>query len=146
MKIVVQRSLSSRVEVEGATTGRIEHGLVLLICFEQGDTKEALSRAAEKILSLRIFDDPDTGRLDKNLADVNGQILCISQFTLSWDGKKGNRPSFDRSMPPQEAQIFFKLFCEHLRDRGAEVQIGRFGAKMDVHIHNPGPVTFFLDF
>lgn len=144
MKIVIQRVKESRVKVEKKIVGQIQHGLVLLICFESGDSKEVLNKATEKILNLRCFED-DQGKMGKNLIEVAGEVLAISQFTLSWDGSKGNRPSFDKSLNPNEAKILFKLFCERLRQK-IKVETGVFGAYMDVEIVGDGPVTFSLNF
>ena len=145
MKIVVQRSGHSYVSVNEEVVGEIHSGLVLFVCFEKGDENKPLDKAIEKILNLRIFEDPETGKMGHNIQDIEGKILCISQFTLSWDGRKGNRPSFDGSMAPRDAQIKFRLFCEALRKK-VPVEIGRFGEMMDVRIQNLGPVTFHLSF
>lgn len=144
MKIVIQRSNEASVIVENEVVGKIKSGLVLLVCLEIDDDLEKVKSAAEKILALRVFDD-EKGKMGKNVCDAGGQVLAISQFTLSWDGKKGHRPSFDQSMPPLEAQILFKLFCDELRTK-VEVATGKFGAMMEVCIKNNGPVTFSLSF
>jgi len=144
MKVVIQRSKEASVLVENEVVGEIEFGMVLFVCLELNDDLEKVKAAAEKILALRIFED-DNGKMGKNICDAQGQILAISQFTLSWDGKKGHRPSFDQSMPPLEAQILFKLFCDEIRTK-VEVATGKFGAMMEVCIKNSGPVTFSLSF
>ena len=144
MKVLVQRSKASSVSVDGKTVGKIERGMVLLVCLEKGDQKEQVEKAVTKITSLRIFED-DEAKMNLNIEDSGGSILAISQFTLAWDGKKGNRPSFDLSMPPQEAKILFKLFLEKLREK-VVVETGEFGANMQVSITNDGPVTFHLSF
>jgi D-aminoacyl-tRNA deacylase len=145
MKIVVQRALNSFVTVDQEIVGEIDSGLVLFVCFEKKDEKSVLQKACDKVLNLRIFENEETGRMDKSIVDCQGQVLSISQFTLSWDGRKGNRPSFDNSMPPQDAQILFRLFNDLMRSR-VSVQTGRFGEKMAVSIVNDGPVTFHLHF
>lgn len=145
MKIVVQRSLYSEVLVDNEIVGSISSGMVLLVCFEKNDEEHVISKAAEKILALRIFEDPENGKMNLNLDQVGGQILAISQFTLSWNGTKGNRPGFDASMKPEQANQFFQKFCQLLSDK-VSVQTGRFGASMQVKIQNDGPVTFSLSF
>lgn len=144
MKIIVQRSKASRVRVDKNIVGEITSGLVLLVCFESGDKKELIAKSSEKILNLRCFQD-DAGKMNRNILEAGGEILAISQFTLSWDGSKGNRPGFDKSLNPNDAKIFFKLFCERLREKTV-VKTGEFGASMDVEIINDGPVTFSLSF
>ena len=147
MKVVVQKSLSSRVEVSGEIVGKVSKGIVLLICIENGDTQETLDKAVTKIINLRIFPDPskDEYKMDLNIEQVQGSILAISQFTLSWDGQKGNRPSFDKSMEPRQASVMFKIFCDKLRDY-VKVETGAFGEHMQLFIQNDGPVTFTLNF
>ena len=144
MKIVIQRSLCSSVSVDKKVIGQIEKGMVLLICCEKGDNKESAQKAIKKLMALRIFQD-ENGRMNKNIIDTGGQVLAISQFTLSWDGKKGNRPSFENSMAPDEAKSLFDYFCNELKSH-VELECGEFGANMQVHIENDGPVTFSLEF
>lgn len=144
MKLVIQRAGASKVIVAEKVVGSIEKGLVLLVCLEKGDDVKTIEKATRKILDLRCFSD-EQGRMNRSIKDIGGEVLAISQFTLSWEGAKGNRPSFDRSMPPQEAQELFLSFCQLLKS-GVEVQTGVFGAHMDVFIHNDGPVTFSLTF
>ena len=145
MKIVVQRVARASVVVENAVVGEIDTGLLLYVCLEAGDEIAKLDEAAEKIQKLRIFED-EKGKMNNNVVQANGKILSISQFTLSWDGRKGHRPSFDRSMPPQEARLMYNLFNQKLRDLGLVVETGRFGADMKVDSVNDGPVTFHLNF
>ncbi|WP_372652125.1 D-aminoacyl-tRNA deacylase [Halobacteriovorax sp.] len=144
MKIVVQRSKKSSVEVNNQIISTIANGLVLLVCLEKGDSEKSISSAAEKILNLRIFPD-DNGRMNKDILQSNGEILAVSQFTLSWNGKKGNRPSFDNSMEPDKANTYFEQFCSIL-EKSVTVKKGVFGESMQVTIANDGPVTFFLEF
>jgi D-aminoacyl-tRNA deacylase len=145
VKITVQRVLEASVSVENEICGAIGHGLLLFVCFEQGDNDESLHKAIEKISKLRIFDDAQ-GKLNLDLEKVKGEILSVSQFTLSWDGTGGHRPSFERSMPPQEARLKYALFNRELRNRGFTVKEGKFGAYMKVSLINDGPVTFILQF
>jgi D-tyrosyl-tRNA(Tyr) deacylase len=144
MKVVVQRSKNSKVVVDGQVVGEIDKGLVLLVCFEKGDERSVIDRACKKLINLRCFSD-DSGKMNLDIKDIEGSILAISQFTLSWDGKKGNRPGFDSSMEPQQAKVFFNIFCNKLREV-VKTHTGQFGEDMDVLIHNDGPVTFFLQF
>ncbi len=144
MRIVVQRSSRSSVEVNNETVAAINSGMVLLVCLEKGDSEKSISSAVEKILNLRIFSD-DQGRMNKNILQSNGEILAVSQFTLSWNGKKGNRPSFDNSMEPDKANLYFEKFCS-LLEKTVTVKKGVFGESMQVTITNDGPVTFFLEF
>jgi D-aminoacyl-tRNA deacylase len=145
MRVVIQRSLHSNVAVGSNIVGRIERGLTLLVCMEKGDTKNIIEKAASKILKLRVFPDSLSGKMDQTVKQIAGEILAISQFTLSWNGQKGNRPSFDGSMPPEQAEAMFNLFCDQLKTE-VSVERGQFGADMKVTIENDGPVTFMLDF
>ena len=144
MKIVLQRSLNSQVLVQNKIVGEIEGGFVLLVCLEKGDDIKTIDKAVAKILKLRVFED-DSGKMSLNILEAKAQILAVSQFTLSWDGKGGHRPSFDLSMPAQEAKILFKVFCDKLRENVC-VETGRFGEHMHLKILNDGPVTLFLSF
>lgn len=145
MKIVVQRVQEASVSVENEVVGSIGHGLLLLVCFEHGDTDEAITKAIDKVSKLRIFDDGD-GKMNLDVAQCGGQILSVSQFTLSWDGSGGHRPSFEKSMAPGEARLKYALFNRDLRARGLTVKEGKFGAFMKVQLLNDGPVTFILNF
>jgi D-tyrosyl-tRNA(Tyr) deacylase len=145
MKIVVQRVQEASVSVENEVIGQIGSGLLLLVCFEQGDDDQSIQRSIDKVTKLRIFDDSE-GRMNLDIQAVKGEILSVSQFTLSWDGTGGHRPSFERSMPPQEARLKYALFNRELRSRGFTVKEGKFGAFMKVSLINDGPVTFLLQF
>lgn len=143
MRVVIQRSLQSFVKVENQIVGEISKGLVLLICMEKGDGVSQIEKAAQKILNLRCFE--DQGKMSHNILQIEGQILAISQFTLSWRGQKGNRPGFENSMAPEEANQLFERLCD-LLSKNVKVSRGLFGASMKVEITNDGPVTFCLDF
>lgn len=145
MKVVVQRVQEASVKVDEEIVGEIKSGLLLLICFEQGDQDDALHKAVDKISKLRIFDDAE-GKMNLDIEKVKGEILSVSQFTLSWDGSGGHRPSFEKSMQPQEARLKYALFNRELRNRGFTVKEGVFGAFMKVSLVNDGPVTFLLNF
>jgi D-aminoacyl-tRNA deacylase len=145
MKIVVQRVQEASVSVDNEIVGATGPGLVLLVCFEQGDDDSSISKSIDKISKLRIFDDAD-GRMNLDIQAVKGEVLSVSQFTLSWDGSGGHRPSFEKSMAPQEARLKYALFNRELRNRGLTVKEGTFGAFMKVSLVNDGPVTFILEF
>lgn len=144
MKIIVQRVSSASVTVEQQIISRISKGLMLLVCCEKADDLETVEKAAQKILALRIFAD-EKGRMNLNLGQVSGEVLAVSQFTLSWDGRKGNRPSFDLSMEPSQAEQLFDKFTQIL-EKSIPCQRGAFGKNMDVSLVNDGPVTFSLSF
>ncbi len=143
MKVVVQRSLSSKVEVEGKVTGKIEKGLVLLVGFSKEDTEKDVDYLVEKIVRLRIFDD-ENGVMNLSILDTKGSILSISQFTLYASCKKGNRPSYVKAMPSDEAKELYELFNQKLR-KYCKVETGIFQADMKVSILNDGPVTILLE-
>lgn len=145
MKILIQRCTNAKVDIDGETVGSINSGLLLFVCLEEGDEMDKVEEAADKVSKLRIFED-DKGKMNLNVSQAEGKVLSISQFTLSWDGKKGHRPSFDKSMPPRQAQLMYNIFNQKLRDKGLIVETGRFGADMKVSLINDGPVTFHLDF
>ncbi len=145
MKLVVQRVQEATVTVDNEVIGSIGAGLLLLVCFEMDDDDSCIGRAVEKIMKLRIFDD-ESGKMNLNIEQIKGEILSVSQFTLSWDGSGGHRPSFERSMIPQEARLKYALFNRDLRAHGAIVKEGTFGAFMKVQLVNDGPVTFILNF
>jgi D-tyrosyl-tRNA(Tyr) deacylase len=145
MKILIQRVLNASVEVEKKCVGIINHGLLLYVCFEKDDQNQMIEKATQKITSLRIFED-ENHKMNKNIIEAQGSILSVSQFTLSWDGQKGNRPSFDKSLGPNEAKIMYTLFNQSLKEIGLNVQEGIFSADMKVTSTNDGPVTFMLQF
>ncbi len=145
MKVLIQRVKEASVEVDSKVIGSIEHGFLLYVCFEESDIPEKLELAVNKIKNLRIFPD-DNDKMNFNILQAGGKVLSISQFTLSWDGKKGHRPSFDKSMPPNDAKIFYRNFNDALEQEGVTVEKGRFGADMKVSSINDGPVTFFLEY
>lgn len=145
MKAIVQRVHSASVEVESKLLAEIQHGLLVYICFESHDTFEILESMAQKISKLRIFEDTDQ-KMNMNIIEAKGSLLSISQFTLSWDGKKGHRPSFEKSMTPNEAKVFYKKFNDRLEELEIPLRKGLFGANMQIKSINDGPVSFFLDY
>ncbi|MGK0368013.1 MAG: D-tyrosyl-tRNA(Tyr) deacylase [Thermoproteota archaeon] len=148
MRVVIQRVHSASVKVNNEVVGEINNGLLLLICFEIDDTEENVIKAVKKISNMRIFANPEdeTPSMTFNISQVQGSILSISQFTLSWNGLKGNRPSFDKSMPPERANELYINLNSQMRLLGLKVAEGRFGEQMDVSLINDGPVTFSLEF
>jgi D-tyrosyl-tRNA(Tyr) deacylase len=144
MRAVVQRVGRARVSGDGAELGSIGRGLCVLLGVARGDTAAQADALAGKIARLRVFPD-DEGRFDRSLLDVGGEALVVSQFTLIADTRKGNRPSFSDAAPPELAQPLYERFCEALRELGAPVATGRFGALMQVELVNDGPVTIVLD-
>ena len=144
MRAVCQRVSEARVRADGAVTGEIGHGLVVLLGIARGDGADEVERLAGKVARLRIFGD-DRGRFDRSLLDVNGAALVVSQFTLIADTRKGNRPSFTDAAPPEEAEPLYDRFCASLRAEGIPVETGVFGAIMAIELVNDGPVTIVLD-
>ena len=145
MRIVLQRVKEASVTVEGNRISSIGPGLLLLVGIASGDAEPEADWLAEKIAELRIMADED-GKMNRSVKDTGGAVLAVSQFTLLADTRKGKRPSFIGAAPPNEAARLFDHFCERLRSAGvAEVETGRFGAMMDVHLRNDGPVTFVLE-
>ena len=144
MRVIVQRTLRASVVADGVLTGSIDKGFMLLIGFTHDDTIDEIKLLAKKVIGLRIFED-EFGKINKSLADVNGAILAISQFTLYADCKKGNRPSFTTAMSFEKANEMYLKFCDVLRESSIKVEMGVFGADMKVDFVNDGPVTIILD-
>lgn len=145
MRAVVQRVKRTSVTVGGELKGSAGQGFNVLIGVMQGDTDAEAQLLAAKISKLRVFED-ENGKMNKSVLDIGGEILVISQFTLCADIKKGNRPSFTDSAPPEEADRLYLAFCEHLREAGVKkVGTGVFAADMLVSIDNDGPVTIVMD-
>lgn len=144
MKIVLQRVLRSSVSVNEEVVGEIGSGLMVLFGAEKGDSDEAVTALAEKVLHLRIFAD-DHGKMNRSCLDVNGEILVVSQFTLAGDCSRGRRPGFDNAAASEEAERLYRNFVKKLVESKLKIQEGRFGAHMQVEIVNDGPVTFILE-
>ena len=144
MKIVLQRVSEAQVVVDNEIVGSIDKGLMVLVGIGPEDTEDQARILAEKCAVLRIFDD-DEGKMNRSLVDVGGEILAVSQFTLYGDTRKGRRPSFTGAAPPEIAEPLFDRFVQFLRNMGITVATGVFGARMQVEIHNDGPVTFLLE-
>lgn len=144
MRIVLQRVAEASVAVDGATVGAIRHGVCVLVGFTHGDTLAKVSWMADKVAGLRIFGDV-AGKMNLALADVGGEVLVVSQFTLYGDAEKGRRPSFIDAARPEQAIPLYEAFIAALRARGLTVATGDFGAAMSVRIVNDGPVTLVID-
>jgi D-tyrosyl-tRNA(Tyr) deacylase len=134
----------AEVRVEGRVVGAIGRGLLVLVGIAREDTPETGKALAEKIAHLRVFDD-DQGRMNRSLLEAGGAVLCVSQFTLYGDCRKGRRPSYDRAAPPAAAQTLYESFVASLGALGVPVETGEFRALMDVELVNDGPVTLLLD-
>ena len=144
MRVVLQRSLHAKVEVEGEVTGQIDHGFVLLVGLTHGDTKEDATYVAEKVANLRLFEDEE-GKMNRSIFETGGAILSVSQFTLYGDTRKGRRPNFTDAAKPDIAKPLWDFFNEELRRLGLKVETGIFGAMMEVSLINDGPVTLIVE-
>jgi D-aminoacyl-tRNA deacylase len=143
MKAVLQRVSQARVDIGGRTVGAIDAGLLVLLCAERGDVDAQAERLLAKILKLRIFAD-DAGKMNRSVQDVGGGLLVVSQFTLAADASAGNRPSFTQAAAPDEGRRLYELFVMRARAAHPTVETGEFGADMQVHLVNDGPVTIPL--
>ena len=143
MIALLQRVAEARVEVAGAVVGHIGAGLLMLMCAEPGDDDDQARRLVDKVLKLRIFSD-DAGKMNRSLLDVGGGLLVVSQFTLAADTSGGNRPSFSGAAPAARGQALYERVLALARDKLPGVQAGVFGADMQVHLVNDGPVTIPL--
>ena len=144
MKCVIQRVRRASVSVREEIVGEIGVGLLLLAAVEKGDSEQTLSDAARKIRELRIFSD-DAGKMNRDVTDVGGAILAVSQFTLAGSLARGRRPSFDNAEEPGRAQALFDVFVRELGATGIRVETGRFREMMIVSLENDGPVTFVYE-
>ena len=144
MKLLIQRVSAASVSVDGHVTGSIGAGFLILAGFRKGDVQTDIKRLSDKCLNLRIFED-DNGKMNRSLIDICGELLIVSQFTLYANCKKGRRPGFDNSMPPDDAEKYYNLLLEEMAKSGLKVEKGVFGAKMEISLVNDGPVTIMLD-
>ena len=141
---LIQRVQSARVDVEGRTVGAIGHGLLALVAVQPNDGEAQTRRMLERLLGYRVFSD-EQGRMNRSLADTGGGLLLVSQFTLAADTRSGMRPSFTSAASPAHGRRWFDRLIELARAAHPGVEIGQFGAHMEVHLVNDGPVTFWLD-
>jgi D-tyrosyl-tRNA(Tyr) deacylase len=144
VKAVIQRVSRAAVEVDGRSVGAIGQGILVLLGVERGDGEQDADYLAEKITTLRIFED-DAGKMNRSLRDIRGELLAVSQFTLAGNCTKGRRPSFDSAAPPAEAKRLYEYFVAMVKLLGIPVQTGVFQAMMMVSLVNDGPVTFTLE-
>lgn len=144
MRAVVTRVKAASVEIDGRVQGSIKTGFLVLLAVKAGDTQKQALRLADKITSLRVFED-DAGKMNLGLDEAGGKMLVISQFTLYGSCKRGRRPDFLSAARPEEAIPLYELFVGRCRELGFEVETGVFGADMQVYSQNDGPVTLILD-
>ena len=144
MKVLLQRVKRASVTIDEKIYSSINHGILAFVGIEKGDTIEQVNKLADKIPKLRIFED-ENGKMNRSILDVKGEMLIVSQFTLCGDCKKGTRPSFDKSAPPEIANSLYEEFLEKIKNYGIKTGTGKFGAMMDSELINDGPVTFMLE-
>jgi D-tyrosyl-tRNA(Tyr) deacylase len=140
---LLQRVRQARVEVAGRIVGAIGPGLLAFVCAEPADTEAQAAKLVDKMLKLRVFSD-DAGKMNRSVVDVGGGLLIVSQFTLAADTSGGNRPSFSAAAPPEQGRALYETVLRVARERHAPVAAGEFGAEMQVHLVNDGPVTIPL--
>jgi D-tyrosyl-tRNA(Tyr) deacylase len=144
MRAVVQRVSRAVVTVDANVTGEIGLGLLVLLGVGLDDAESDAIYLAEKIAGMRVFAD-DQGRMNRSVQDIGGAVLAVSQFTLYGDVRRGKRPSFDASAPPEKARVLYEFFVERIRAAGLRCETGRFQETMKVELVNEGPVTILLD-
>lgn len=144
MKILIQRVKRASVTINNELFSSIKQGILALVGIEKGDTQEEVQKLAKKIVNLRIFPD-ENDKMNRSLLDIQGEMLIVSQFTLCGDCKKGTRPSFDKSAPPEIANKLYEDFIKEVKTYGVKTGTGQFGAMMDIELINDGPVTFMLE-
>lgn len=144
MKALIQRVSQAAVTIGGITSGHIERGLLVLLGVEKGDTEKDVAVLARKCADLRIFEDAG-GKMNLSVSDAQGGMLIVSQFTLCADCRKGNRPSFDNAELPGRARALYDLFVAEVAGSGIRTATGEFGAHMQIHLTNDGPVTILIE-
>lgn len=144
MRALVQRVSRASVRVDGRVTGTIDRGLLVLLGVTHSDDEATAERLAGRVAGLRIFED-DSGRMNRSTDDVGGAVLCVSQFTLYGDVRRGRRPSFDDAADPATAERLYDGFCRFIEAHGLRCERGVFRAHMDVELVNDGPVTIWVD-
>lgn len=143
MIALLQRVSQARVDVAGECVGRIDRGLLVLLCAERGDTTAQADSLLDKLLSYRVFPD-EAGKMNRSLTDIQGGLLLVPQFTLAADTRSGTRPSFTPAAPPEIGRRLFDYVVSRAQSLRSDVHTGRFGADMQVSLTNDGPVTFWL--
>lgn len=144
MRALVQRVSRSAVSINGELTAEIGRGMLILLGVGRRDTPDNVQYVAGKCIHLRIFED-EQGKMNRSLAEIGGQVLVVSQFTLYGDTRKGRRPGYSGAASPDMAEAYYNEFVDALRCRGLSVRTGQFGANMQVEIHNDGPVTLMVE-
>lgn len=144
MKALIQRVKQASVTIDNKLFSKIGNGILVFLGVVKGDTEENSKALAQKLINLRIFED-ENGKMNKSILDVKGEMLVVSQFTLCGDCKKGTRPSFDNSAPPEIAEFLYEKFIEYVKEYNIPTKTGKFRAMMDVEIINDGPVTFLVE-
>ena len=144
MRALLQRVTSAQVNVKEETVGKIEAGIMVLVCAMPGDDTDTVAKLATRISKLRIFQDEE-GRMNKSVMDIGGSALVVSQFTLAADTRRGNRPGFSGAAAPDHANEIYENFCYALASHGIPIEKGVFGANMAVSLTNDGPVTIWMD-
>ena len=144
MKALLQIVSRASVEVAGEEVGAIKSGLLIFLGVDKGDSESSCEKMLEKVLGYRVFSDSD-GKMNLNVQQVSGELLVVSQFTLVADTQKGLRPSFSRAGRPDESKRLYELFISLAETKGLSVEVGQFGADMQVSLINDGPVTFLLE-
>lgn len=144
MRALIQRVKQASVTIDGELYSSINNGMLVLLGVMKDDTIENAQKLAQKLIGLRIFED-EQGKMNKSIIDTNGEMLVVSQFTLCGDCKKGTRPSFDKSAPPEIAQKLYEDFVNIVKKEIPIVKTGKFRAMMDVALINDGPVTFMVE-
>lgn len=144
MIALIQRVREARVDVDAQTVGRIGAGLLALVAIEPADAEPQVERMCERLLGYRVFSDAE-GKMNRSLAETGGGLLLVSQFTLAADTKKGMRPSFTSAASPEAGRRWFDRLVQIAKNRHPTVEIGRYGAHMEVALVNDGPVTFWLE-
>jgi D-tyrosyl-tRNA(Tyr) deacylase len=144
MRALLQRVSGARVDIEGQIVGQCGQGLMILVCAMQGDTEDNAEKLAAKISKVRIFKD-DADKMNRSIVDIGGSALVVSQFTLSADTSRGNRPGFSTAAAPEDGNRLYLHFADCLRGLGIPVETGEFGADMQVSLTNDGPVTIWME-
>lgn len=144
MKALIQRVKCASVKINGEIFSDIGSGMLTFLGIEKNDTLENAEKLAQKLVNLRIFED-EFGKMNKSLLDTNGEMLIVSQFTLCGDCRKGTRPSFDKSAPPEIAEKLYNDFVTLINNKHVKVKTGKFRAMMDIQLINDGPVTFLVE-
>ena len=144
MKALIQRVKKASVSIDDKLYSSIGMGILVFLGVEKGDNTENAEKLSQKLINLRIFED-ENGKMNKSLLDIKGEMLVVSQFTLCGDCKKGTRPSFDKSAPPEVAEKLYEKFVDFVKISVTNVQTGKFRAMMDVELINDGPVTFLVE-